>query len=232
MDTTTLVVDVEGQRPLTRVLLAIEGRASHVLGVHADVGTALVWVRHRPGRRAHLVHAVRRVVGVLAVTSARAPRPGAEVLHHRCHVTSEGLVDVTLALLVDGAVVRAAGDGADLVQATAGALAAAAAQVDYGRPAQVRRIWELPDPARRGRCAVVQTESDTVVAGAPTAAAAVLAALLDSASTSKGLNPKHRRSELQTSDFLPSAGHSLPPPLRHPGRAIPWAGLGGRLDEG
>ena len=83
----TLLVRHRGEaRTLTRLLLAVDGRACTVLGCATpDPSTVVLWVEVPGGRLDHVLAAVRRTVGLTGLAVAR-PAPATAVTGLRTHL--------------------------------------------------------------------------------------------------------------------------------------------------
>ena len=140
-NTHTLLVRHRGAaRILTRLLLAVDGRACPVLGVATpDTSTVVLWVQVADDRLDHVLGAVRRTVGLTGVAVAR-PAQAAPVTGLRTHLDADGVVDVSLARRALGVSTRGAGDGTSVADATRAALAASGASPADGD------VWLLVDP--------------------------------------------------------------------------------------
>ena len=137
----TLLVRHRGEaRTLTRLLLAVDGRACTVLGCATpDPSTVVLWVEVPSGRLDHVVAAVRRTVGLTGLTVAR-PAPAAAVTGLRTHLDADGVVDVSLAREEDGVTRRGAGDGTSVADAIRAALSAS------GATPSDHEVWLLVHP--------------------------------------------------------------------------------------
>ncbi|HUG85197.1 MAG TPA: hypothetical protein VMM13_11570, partial [Euzebya sp.] len=141
--TTLFLIRHAGRRALTRLLMTVDGRGASVAGIvtTAEAGTALLWTCQPPDRVDHVEAALRRTSGVLSVRKARRVADPGTVRQHRVHVAADGVVDVSIGVVADGSLVHAAGDGPDLVAATA--MAVAACLPCWVPPA---RTWVVADP--------------------------------------------------------------------------------------
>ncbi|WP_114476321.1 hypothetical protein [Euzebya rosea] len=145
----TLLVRHRGEaRTLTRLLLAVDGRACTVLGCATpDPSTVVLWVEVPGGRLDHVLAAVRRTVGLTGLAVAR-PAPATAVTGLRTHLDAEGVVDVSLAREDGGVTRRGAGDGTSVADAIRAALVAS------GATPSDREVWLLVHPLTRRPTAV------------------------------------------------------------------------------